>query len=499
MDAHSSGPYSQVLGVRIAEETEEKVISRLGITYGVLRRLGFLDELVEKCLRSINSTELEDAFDWVSVRLVQLIHPSYLSYKLYLNCSESELGLSSLLLILVSLQNRADVSDIGDSAPPELKILTGAAGVSVTNDFIPPTPRLLPDPVDEKVDVPQPILVAVNDPMSEQPQHGDQPDDINPHALATDIGASDLNFREEDFDNDDPTIAYVLAKLRHDDLSSKPRSSTSTDYLRKLQKKIDELSKDYLFDAKEAKVRYSQERKKVENKLLQERLLSSSTDRVPRLPNGGKKVKAVAPIPATTTKPEDPDSDDSEGMLGFLDNPDATEVTVKGVTFNLRDMTLPKHWSGPMPKILLRDFVSKKDRYAAISYSILSSHSRARRASLVISWQTKKRDQWSMDEVACRDDTQAEQYIATVALHSLTFPLTEGFSASTPASSSSSTSFRLLPAVYRELWDELEASRKSKEDLVNRQAWAKLRSILEEKALNSSKVSLLSIWSCPSC
>ena len=41
------------------------MLGRLGITYGVLRRLGFIEEKVEECLRAINGVELEEAFDWV--------------------------------------------------------------------------------------------------------------------------------------------------------------------------------------------------------------------------------------------------------------------------------------------------------------------------------------------------------------------------------------------------------------------------------------------------
>jgi len=45
-----------------------------------------------------------------------------------------------------------------------------------------------------------------------------------------------------------------------------------------------------------------------------------------------------------------------------------------------------------------------------------------------------------MEDVACHDDSQAEAYIATIALHALTFPLTEGFQTGTSASSGSQPS-----------------------------------------------------------
>ena len=58
---------------KLSEDNEEKVLSRLGITYGVLRRLGFTEEIVEECLRAINGVELEEAFDWVCGTIATLL------------------------------------------------------------------------------------------------------------------------------------------------------------------------------------------------------------------------------------------------------------------------------------------------------------------------------------------------------------------------------------------------------------------------------------------
>ena len=287
-------------------------------------------------------------------------------------------------------------------------------------------------------------------------------------------------------DSADPTNDFARLKLFHDVICGKPGTS---EQLQTLRKQMDMISRDYLFDEKEAEVLYHQERNRLNEKLLEERLLSHAPAATP-----ASKEAIDTPIieQGTSNHANDSDSDDSSTeMLGILDNPDATEITVKGITINLRTMVLPKHWSGPMPKILLRDFVVKQDRYAAVSYSMLSTHSRARRVSVMISWHNKRRDEWSMDDTACPDDSQAENYVATVALHSLTYPMTLGFASSTPASSSSSTSFRLLPASYRELWDELEVSRKTNEDRINRGIWAKLRAIMEDK-ITIKKVDTLS-------
>jgi hypothetical protein len=47
------------------DESEDKALPRLGATYGVLRRLGFSEERVLECLRSIHGVDLDEAFDWV--------------------------------------------------------------------------------------------------------------------------------------------------------------------------------------------------------------------------------------------------------------------------------------------------------------------------------------------------------------------------------------------------------------------------------------------------
>jgi len=285
----------------------------------------------------------------------------------------------------------------------------------------------------------------------------------------------------------DPTIAYVRMKLLYDDVSSMPRSQLTIQKLLELGRKIEQASQDYLFDHHEATVRYHQERARLDKSLLQKKLGSSSSGLNTLIKEKPRKCSPSI-SPNAKIDNSDQESDTSSGMLGILEDPDPTEITVRGITLAFRDMSLPKNWSGPMPKTLLRDFVAKVDRYAAISYTIISHHSRAKRASVSISWRNKKWDEWLMDDVACPEDSQAEQFISAIVLHSLTYPLTEGFATSAPSSSSSSTSFRLLPAVYRELWDELEKSRKLRDDLINRKIWAKLRTVVEGKMATNSKV-----------
>ena len=46
-------------------EPEEKLLVRLGLTYGILRRLGFSEARVVQCLHSVRGVDFEEAYDWV--------------------------------------------------------------------------------------------------------------------------------------------------------------------------------------------------------------------------------------------------------------------------------------------------------------------------------------------------------------------------------------------------------------------------------------------------
>lgn len=55
------------------EDPEDKAIARLGVTYGVLRRLGFSETRVDECLNAINGVDLDEAYEWVSPNSIHMI------------------------------------------------------------------------------------------------------------------------------------------------------------------------------------------------------------------------------------------------------------------------------------------------------------------------------------------------------------------------------------------------------------------------------------------
>jgi len=170
------------------------------------------------------------------------------------------------------------------------------------------------------------------------------------------------------------------------------------------------------------------------------------------------------------------------GLFEILDDMPPSDISENGVTVRVRDMPLPKGKFERTSKAFLQAAVSKLDSFAVITYHPLSGASRAKRASLSIRWGSDKISEWTMTDVACYDVAQAEQYVATVALHVLTFPASAGFASGNAAPGAGHTFFRLLPPAYRELWDELEVRRKTSDDATNKAVWAKLKRIVEAKS-----------------
>lgn len=57
---------SRFLARHYIDHTKEKAGARLAVTFGILRRLGFSEDWVDQCLRTMSGIELDEALDWVS-------------------------------------------------------------------------------------------------------------------------------------------------------------------------------------------------------------------------------------------------------------------------------------------------------------------------------------------------------------------------------------------------------------------------------------------------
>ncbi|KAK0456451.1 P-loop containing nucleoside triphosphate hydrolase protein [Armillaria borealis] len=393
-------------------------------------------EKVVECLEAIPGIELEEAYDW-----------------LYLHCSEDELAEKRVLTISWNLAVPKRRRRGNLQGPPK------TPRTPRTPAEFQATPTIPPPNKSSKLDVNAPIFV---------PSGG-----VCASAGDSDIAhrASSISGQDDGYfdDDDNANAEYVRLRLRLDTLN--PRSPDANNYF---------------FDEMTAVVEYHIERDKVAVSTLDARLRGE----ISPPPAAEKKHSPSLQTPVTVASDvfDEDDEDEAVGVLDLLEGIPETETTTTGTTVTVRAMPLPKHWSGRTPKSLLSDTVAKVDRYAVITFSIISGASRAKRATVNIRWQGQKTDEWSMDSVACHDEGQAEQYVATLALHAITFPPADGFASGTSAVAGGQTFFRLLPAVFRDLWDELEMARKDEEDSINRRVWNKLRTIVEPKLQAPSKI-----------
>ncbi|KAJ4483983.1 P-loop containing nucleoside triphosphate hydrolase protein [Lentinula lateritia] len=476
-------------GKKTLEESEEKAVTKLAITYGVLRRLGFTEERVTECLTDINGVDLEEAYDW-----------------LFINCQEDELSNPN--------GNQEELRlPTAPNTPKGSMARTPRTPRTPAEFLIPSTPtpasKYFKKKPSSNLDANAPVFIpswksTVDNELTSDSASALHASPLPVFSLEADEDQSDISvvksrilasFRNgsgSDTDSsseNDLNDEYVRLKLKIASLSTHRDVSTSLQ-LQELQNRLSILQKNYFFNEREAEKLYAVARKKADIASLDARLRGVMADA--DITNTSKSPKK-RPVEIQTSTPEisttvdvfDLEDGAEGGVLDILEEMPNSEITTEGVTVSVRDMALPKHWSGRTSKILLGETVAKSDRYAVVTYSIISGSSRVKRASVSVRWEGRKTDEWFMVDVACHDEGQAEQYVATLALHALTFPSTEGFAAG--SSGGPQTFFRLLPPVYRDLWSELTDARKLKDDAINRGVWANLRSIVEPKLSVSSK------------
>lgn len=299
------------------------------------------------------------------------------------------------------------------------------------------------------------------------------------------------------YGGDDPDAEYVRLRLEMDTLR-KERDPRGVERLGFLKTRLDDVKQSYFFREKASEAQYRLERQRLHSEALQAKLhgLSDVTVVHPTPPGVVLPLMHLPPDLNTTetTKTNidlfENDSDDESpgGLFESLQEIPATETTASDITVRLQSMEGPSHSSDRLPKVILQETITKKDKYAVTKYARIPSPSGILRASVTISWNGGRTQSWSMDDVGCPDITQAEQYISTVALHALTFPVLDGFAQGGSATGSTQTSFRRLPPAFRDLWDELEAKRKELDEATNRAAWGKLRAITRAKLELQPKV-----------
>ncbi|KDE09069.1 hypothetical protein MVLG_00787 [Microbotryum lychnidis-dioicae p1A1 Lamole] len=431
-------------------EPEDKAITKIATLWGVLEGIGFRTERIEECLTQAKSLELEDALDW-----------------LFLHCDAEELGCEGPLIAPTippaepSLDSTTPKTDLIESSTPRLTRSsspipsTSAVGSVTTNQD---------DEARADASIRARILAYETIDDDDDPQDG-----------KTD---PDLDAMKED---PDANTRYARLKLQLSEiqraqgvskrLAIKQRTGpTREDEWRErkvieLNKLIGEIEGDYTFRRVDADLIYREERTRLDAAVLADRLNGTSLATPPQTSSGiveeamserpETSTPSVEPVVAGPTLSADPPSveeGDEGGMFGNLLDEMPTEETSEetGQTIYVRDMGLPKHFSGKTPKTNLEETVRKIDKYATVVFRVISRGTRACRASVTIAWGdgSGRKQLWTMDDVACHDRKQAFDYIATVALFEV----------------NSTNVHKQLPAIFRDLWDELAEKKKGEDE-----------------------------------
>lgn len=168
---------------------------------------------------------------------------------------------------------------------------------------------------------------------------------------------------------DDPNLEYVRLKLKLDSLSGWRRAADETadaSFIKELRTRLEAIKRHYFFDEDDAEARYRIERQKSDDTQLQARLRTNEVPVRPITPPSAKRRPAPlqSPAPEVSSKFSsdvfDADGDDAPvGLFDILEPLPSEEVTNTGTTVIIRDMALPKHWSGRTPKTLLKEIVHK--------------------------------------------------------------------------------------------------------------------------------------------
>jgi ATP-dependent RNA helicase DHX29 len=317
---------------------EDKFIGKLGVTYGVLRRLGFSEDRTIECLKSIKGIELEEAYEW-----------------LYLHCSNEELD---------ALDSNSTADPMESGTPRKLRP-NGHDG--------PRTPKM-----------PAQFLAAPRSSHRKATFQFDAnasefvPQARHKHSLVTSRNStSPLITSSEGSDSDDadnPNVLYskLMAKLDRLTVFRRPGDATDASIIPRLRSGIQSAKDHYFFDQKEAERLYSIRRKVAESDAVQHRANDAFTlQPAPKARGNGDQTSVSLPPQPSVSSAASSDIFDSEsdgpGLLDLLQEMPQTEISQDGAIVQIRNFALPKHWSGKTPKTLLKETVHKVDRYAIMN------------------------------------------------------------------------------------------------------------------------------------
>lgn len=289
-------------------------------------------------------------------------------------------------------------------------------------------------------------------------------------------------------EGEEPNDEYVRLKLELAQLTAPryprthPENSTRISVIRA---RLEEVKEYYFFSEKQAEAAFKARLLDEDLGQLHKQLKGESSQ-----PQAHFDPPPNIPLPPQLHIPEHADNhtdvfdEAEEEDAGFFDllepMPDSEQNPSTGTIVTIRDMPITAAMTSVLPKAALNEFISKQDISAIAQYRDISGGTRAKRASVKLQWSTGRIQEWSMEDTACYDFLQAEQYVATVALYSLTNQPLPGFA------SKNLLAFALplkrFPPAFRDLWNEFDDRRKEEDNATNYGIWSKLNDIIDAKA-----------------
>ncbi|KAK4689978.1 ATP-dependent RNA helicase DHX29, partial [Tremellales sp. Uapishka_1] len=456
---------------------EDRSLLRLYVAYHVLQKLGFSLARVEQCLLQGlgNGQGWEEGLEWVSA-VQQIIG----------KVSKLNNPRCGFTLQRTSVWHKGSL--------PEQRV-GGDTALSVID--------VSQEPVLPEVEELQLGDLALDSPATIDPTIDDEPTTtISASDTAPVVGIADmqnatatslfqpLEISASDSDSDaEPNLNRLneswaskmleLDTMRHAGSAAKIKGKKGksngvvleTPEMRKLKDSMLKIEKEYLFSRKDADQLFKSLKAKRDAQALERKL--KGIDPPVNIPDETLKSGNIPPAVDSTD-----DFEDISMFGNMLDEPTFTPIESGQATLNttmaIRSMPIPKQFSfgGNIPKALLRSSLSKSARQAVITYANLSGASRAARAGLEVRWSPTQKRVWRMDDIACEDKAEAENYVTTLALHAL---VTGG--------EINGVNWRTMPPTYRDLWEELEMEAKNKADGKKREAWKTLKTILNTKSV----------------
>lgn len=237
----------------------------------------------------------------------------------------------------------------------------------------------------------------------------------------------------------------------------------------------------YLFNAKKAEATFTVERAKLDKVELAERLAGKAKERqaaaipsaVPTVVPDGEQMTRPDSVSEAPPKPKTETTEEDTMFGDMLEDPeaaaqpetssDAPLLNESGGIVKIREMVMPKNYTGKTPKSLLEDALRRIDKFAKATYRVIS-RTRAVRAVVTIRWDSGRTEQYGMEDEACETQEQAFHYVSTLALFAVA---NEG------------SLHRLLPGTYRDLWDELEQRKRTSEATLYEKQMARYRALAE--------------------